>query len=184
MKFQNGCLYFIFFAPVIFTWSCSTAPTTNNTNSNRAAVSNTNVANTTTTNATPTTTPTPTASPAVAGAGSPSAAINVYYQAMVTKDEKSFRQVLSKATLSEFSADASAEGEKTLVSYWTGYTPLPKQAFEIRNERVNGDVALLELKNSNTNQWFLTKLIRENGDWKLDLTNSTLSSLREQQSRK
>ena len=177
---------FMLVAAVALTSSCSTAPTTTtavNSNSNAAVVVNSNAANSTAANTSANTaTSVAAASPLVTNiAESPSAAIAAYYQAMVKKDEKAFRQALSKATLSEFSAGAQSDGEKTLVGWHNGFSSPPKKPYETRNERISGDTALVEIKDSDTGLWSLTKLVREDGQWKMDLTNATAGSLLKQQ---
>ena len=182
MQVYKHYFHHVFTLLIISGAACSTAPTTitTNSNSNTAVVVNSNAANSTAANAS--VTPTTNASPLVATtAGSPSATIAAYYQARVKKDEKSFRQALSKATLSEFSANAQTDGEKTLVGWHNGYSSPPKQLYETRNERITGDTALVEAKDSDTGLWFLFKLVRENGEWKMDLTDATNNSLLKQQ---
>ncbi len=182
MKVYKRYFYFIFTLITASGAACSTAPTitTINSNSNTAVIINSNAANSISANTSAT--PAIAASPLTAAtAGSPSAAIAAYYQARVKKDEKSFRQALSKATLSEFSANAQTDGEKTLVGWFNGFSSPPKQPYETRNERISGDVALVEIKDSDTGVWSLTRLVRENGEWKMDLTNATATSLLKQQ---
>jgi hypothetical protein len=181
MKFYKHYFYVIFNIIIVSSAACSTAPTntTTNLNLNTAVVVNSNVANVLTANTA--TTPSTTASPLATNAASPSATINTYYQARVKKDEKAFRQALSKTTLTEFSANAQADGEKTLVGWLNGYSSPPKQAYETRNERISGDTALVEIKDSDTGLWSLTRLVRENGEWRMDLTSATTNSLLKQQ---
>jgi len=182
MKLNERYLYVIFSFNLVCGAACSTAPitTTTNSNLNIAIVVNANAASTMAANTT-VTTPAASASPLAATTGSPSAIISAYYQSRVRKDEKGFRQALSKATLTEFSANAQADGEKTLVGWLNGYSSPPKQPYETRNERIAGDTALIEIKDSDTGLWSLTKLVRENGEWKRDLTSATTNSLLKQQ---
>lgn len=183
MKVHKHYFYVIFTLFTVGATACSTAPTNpaTNVNSNTAVVVNSNAASAATANTG--TTPVTVNSPTVvnSSAGNPSATINAYYQARVKGDEKAFRQALSKATLSEFSANAQAEGEKTLVGWLNGYSSAPKRPYETRNERIAGDAALVEIKDSDTGLWSLTKLVRENGEWKMDLTHATSSELLKQQ---
>ncbi|MEP6923566.1 MAG: hypothetical protein ABI954_03795 [Pyrinomonadaceae bacterium] len=176
MKLNKFYPYVLFLIMTAFGAACSNAPTTiNNTNSNQAVVINSNTANTIPTNTVGS--PAPNASPVATTSGSPSATVAAYYQSMVKKDEMAFRQVLSTATLKEFSAQAKEDGEKTLVGWFTGYSAPPKKTYETRSERISGDTALIETRDSETGLWSWTQLVRENGEWKMDLTNSTAQKM-------
>ena len=169
MRLNHQYYYILFGLIAVFGAACSDSTPTNK-NANIAVVTNANIAVPPAANAAaaPSAPPTTTAT-----TGNPSAAIATYYQAMVKKDEAAFRKVLSKATLAEFSANARAEGTNSLVEYWTGYSSPPKQPFQTRNERISGDVALVQINDSETGQWGWKQLVREDGEWKLDLTDAT-----------
>lgn len=115
------------------------------------------------------------APPANVAANSPGAVAAQYYQAMVKKDEMAFRQTLSQPTLREFAAFAKEENAKSLVDYWTGFSS-PAKRFQIRNEQIQGDAAFVEIANDE-NVFTKHKLVRENNQWKLDLTEATTSKL-------
>lgn len=178
MKFKRLYFYIFTTSIAISGAACTTSAPTNNVNATNANATNT-------TNKTQTNIAIPIASPAPAAtvtAGTPGATVAAYYQAMVKKDEMAFRQTLSKNTLAEFSRDAQAEGAKSLVAYWTGYSSQPKQMYEIRNEKVSGETALLEIKSGET--WSWTQLVRENNEWKMDLTEATSEKLLEMTKKK
>jgi hypothetical protein len=166
---------FVFLAISLVNANCTTSTPSTKTNANQVVVTNAAI-NTASANANLSETPANNSlSTNSATAGSPSAVAAAYHQAMLKKDEATFRKTLSQATLREFSADAQAEGEKTLVGYWTGYGTIPTK-FEARNEQISGDTALIEIKSSEKG-WALNKLVRENNEWKLDLTRATSESL-------
>lgn len=180
MKLNKLYLYGLFLIMIAFGAACSNAPTTiSNTNSNQAVVINSSNANTVITNTAgaPPPPPAPSASPLAVTTGSPNATVAAYYQSMVKKDEMAFRRVLSMATLKEFSAQAKQDDEKTLVGWFTGYSAPPKQPYETRNERIAGETALIEIKDSDTGLWSWKQLVRENAEWKMDLTNSTAQKM-------
>ena len=165
---------FFIFLTILITGAACTSPTQNQSNANLSDTPNTNIANNTAASANSPETMT-NSTPNPSSGISPSAIAAVHHQAMLKKDEAAFRKTLSQATLREFSADAQSEGAKTLVGYWIDYGSVPSK-FESRNEQISGDTALLEIKN-NDGSWTLNKLVRENGEWKLDLTRATTNAL-------
>jgi hypothetical protein len=40
---------------------------------------------------------------------------------------------------------------------------------ETRNEKINGDMATLEVKNEKTDKWDPLPFVKENGEWKIAL---------------
>lgn len=170
--------FFIFSTVLISGAACSSndsSSTQNPSNVNQSIVSHANTgdnraaANVNSTEVNSNTSPNPNSG------NSPTGTAAAYHQAMQKKDEATFRKTLSQATLREFSTDAQAEGAKTLVGYWTDYGTVPPK-FEARNEQISGDTALLEIKNTD-GSWTLNKLVRENGEWKFDLTRTTTNAL-------
>ncbi|MBC7796322.1 MAG: hypothetical protein H7Z37_05590 [Pyrinomonadaceae bacterium] len=160
-----------------------TSPTPNNSTTNKANVAtvtnssnanaiisnpaNSNVinANSAAVNTTPTT-------PAIVGASSPSALISAYHQATVTKNDAALRKILSAATLRELEPEARAD-KQTLTDYLTSFSTPPPRPPQVVNERVMGEKALLETKDATTGATSVTVAVRENGEWKLDLTKDT-----------
>lgn len=145
------------------------ATVTNSSNAN-AVISNpanSNVinANSVAVNTTPTT-------PATVAANSPSALIAAYHQATVTKNDAALRKILSAATLLEIEPEARAD-KQTLTNYMTSFSTPPPRPPQVVNERVMGEKALLETKDATTGTSSVTVAVRENGEWKLDLTKAT-----------
>ena len=88
-----------------------------------------------------------------------------YCDAMTKKDEAALRKVYSQGTLKVFEADAKAD-KKTLVEYLAG-DRVSNKLCEIRNEKIEGDVGIAEVKTEGAPNGFKIKFIKENGEWKL-----------------
>lgn len=101
---------------------------------------------------------------------SPAATIAAYHRAMITNDEMAFRKVLSKATLAEFSKEAEAEGQKSLLKYWTSFSAPPAKPYAVKDEQIMGETAIIKINDGESNAWESKKLVREDGELKLDLT--------------
>ena len=177
MKLQQ---FFVLSLFAVCVAGCSSAPETNVDGANKTAVAvnaNGNAANSNQTATTAAASQTPSVAAPSTDANSPNATIAAYYQAISRKDEAQFRKVLSQASLREWAVKAREDGEQSLVADYTGISSPPKKAFETRSEHIAGDVAIVEIKNSDTNVWTPAQLVRENGEWKMDLTDATANKL-------
>lgn len=180
MNFTKAILTF-FAASSFFSAACTTAPPANSSvNANQTAVVNSGANAINGKSASPVVSPAPTASPAQnaanPAAGSPSATVAAYHQAMLLKDEMTFRKTLSQATLREFTQFAKEEGSTSLLEYWTGFSS-PAARLQTRNEQIQGDAAIIEIGNDE-NVFTKHRLVREAGEWKLDLTEATFRQLK------
>lgn len=179
MNFTKAILAFFIVLSFISAACTATTPTAKvSTNANQAVVANQNSNQIAAANIT-TASPAPIQSPASAAnlaAGSPSATVAAYHQAMLKKDEMTFRKTLSAATLNEFGRFAKEEGSTSLLEYWTGFSS-PAARLQVRNEQIQGDAAIIEIGNDE-NVFTKHRLVREKGEWKLDLTEATFRQLK------
>jgi hypothetical protein len=93
--------------------------------------------------------------------------LQAYYDALKKKDEAGLRKVYSQEALKELEADMKSEGQKTLVEYIGSSEPAGDKPFEVRNEKIEGDTAIAEIKGGNYATWIKWKFVKENGEWKL-----------------
>ena len=142
---------------------CSGTETTNTGNSSNKNANmpseNTNSGNViTTTKKTPepTTNEAPTLTPV----------FKAYCNAKTKKDETALKKVYSAKTLKQFEEEMKAENEKSLVKYLE-IDQVSNKLCEIRNERIEGDTAIAEVKTEGMPNGVKIKFVRENGEWKL-----------------
>jgi hypothetical protein len=130
-----------------------------NTNANQTTVSDPNRANSSlTTNRTPppaTTNEAPTLKPV----------FTAYCDAMTKKDEAALRKVFAAATLKVH--EANAKEEKSKLADYLAADRVSNKLCEIRNETIQGDAAIAEVKTEGAPNGFKMKFVRENGEWKL-----------------
>lgn len=147
----------------IFLTGCPSAeqPKTNtNTATNQTSGGNSNGGNSAlTTSKTPTeatTNDAPTVAPV----------FKAYCDALTKKDEAALRKVYAQSTLKSLEADMKAENEKSLVKYLEA-DQVSNKLCEVRNEKIEGEVAVAEVKTEGAPNGFKVKFVRENGEWKL-----------------
>ena len=160
MRFQTIILTIILLTVLNGCRSTETTVNTNTTvNANtNAATANTN--NPTATTATPEAAKTndaPTISPVV----------KAYYDALKNKDEAALRKVYSADTLKSLEDDMKADKEKSLIKFITGTDIVPDKPFEARNEKIDGDTAVAEMRGGSYPNGIAIKFVKENGEWKM-----------------
>lgn len=157
---------FTFFAAIliitVFLLGCPNQPETTNTNIKNTTTTNTqktdsknNPFNTTKNEQAATTNNAPTVAPIV----------QAYYEALRKKDEAGVKKYLSAAALKYYEEEARAEKKNWLAFLLEFEEPLAEKR-EVRNEKIQGDTIIAEIKGGSLGDWTATKLVKENGEWK------------------
>ncbi|HUF03429.1 MAG TPA: hypothetical protein VMM38_04565 [Aridibacter sp.] len=94
--------------------------------------------------------------------------LKAYTIAMKSKDITMMKLLLSEASLKLHQEEAKARGVTVdeIVQQQTLFAP-DQRVFDYRNEKIEGDTATVEVKNS-FGGWDTVHLVRENGAWKID----------------
>lgn len=162
MSFQKSTVLLSIFI-LLFLTGCGapeTATNSANTNSANANVARANAENPLGTNRKPeeaTTNQAETIKPVVMA----------YYEALKKKDDAGLRKVYSRETLKSLEADMKSEGAKSLADFITDLEPAPEQPFQVRNEQIQGDTAIAEIRGGAYPNGIKIKFVRENGEWKI-----------------
>ncbi len=172
MRFQVLIFCTILIFSIILTGCPAGAPETNGSNNSRTNVSNTGGNNNSTLETTKKT-PEPTTN----DAPTVGRVFKAYCDAMTKKDEAALRKVYSQATLKSLEADMKAENEKSLVKYLE-VDQVSNKLCEVRNEKIEGETAVAEVKTEGAPNGFKVKFVRENGEWKLTNESPDISSMK------
>lgn len=89
-----------------------------------------------------------------------------YCAAMEKKDEAAIRKIYSQETLKSFEADMKADGIKTLVEFLSTDKVTTKLC-EVRNEQIQGDTAIAEIRAEGYPNGIKVKFIKEGNEWKM-----------------
>ena len=106
------------------------------------------------------------------GAGSsPTATFTAFYEASKNKDVEAAKKIFSKKTLELFEIEARAKNKTIEEMFKAGMDqkPPPDKLPEMRNEKINGDEATLEVKDDKTGRWDTLTFVKEDGQWKIAL---------------
>jgi hypothetical protein len=100
--------------------------------------------------------------------------VQSFYEALNKKDEASARKYLSQSALKYYEAEAKSEKKNWLV-YLSEYEEPTNEKREIRNEKIEGETAVAEIKGGSLGNWTSIKFVRENGEWKFASPEDSLS---------
>lgn len=99
----------------------------------------------------------------------PTLAYKALYEAVKKKDHEAIKKTLSKGTLEmmETYAGMQKKSLNEVVENGLTETTFAPKLPETRNEKITGDVAILEVKNEKTGQFEALPFAKEDGVWKL-----------------
>ncbi len=160
MRFQTIILTILLLTLLNGCRSTETTVSTNNAvnaNVNAATANTNNPLATTATPKTETTNDAPTLAPVV----------KAYYDALKNKDDAALRKVYSQDTLKSLEDDMKADKEKSLVKFISGTDIVPDKPFEARNEKIDGDSGVAEMRGGSYPNGIAIKFVKENGEWKM-----------------
>lgn len=163
MRFQILFFITILSFAFIFAGCGANQPTANNSAENKTVNTNsavTNSNNPLATSKTPeasTTNAAPTLAPVVQN----------YYDALKKKDDAALRKVLSQGTIKSTEADMKAEKKTSLSAFITELEKVPDSPVQVRNEKIEGDTGIAEIKGGSYANWTPIKFVKENGEWKM-----------------
>jgi hypothetical protein len=148
------------------TIACQTATESGSSNANRSA---TNTAAQSATNTNQTEVAKTDDSPTSGGSlATPTESYKAGYAARQKKDIAGLKRVLSKEAL-DFLTEMGKEEKKTLDDQLRALAEKPQAATaETRNEKINGDRAMLEYLNEK-GTWSTMDFVKEGNDWKIGL---------------
>lgn len=167
--------FFILILATIFIVGCGGSE-----NANVAVNTNTSNANTTTTNANNplATTKTPEVS-TTNNAPTLAPVVLAYYEALKKKDDAALRKIYSQATLKSLEADMKDEKQTSLAAFITELEPVPDKPFEVRNEQIQGDTAIAEMRGGSYPNGIKIKFVKENGEWKMTNESPEIQSVKQ-----
>ncbi len=167
--------FYILLFLTIFLIGCGTAENSNTAVNTNAAGANAAIANANNPLATAKTPEISTANDAPTLAP----VVQSYYAALQKKDDAALRRVYSRESLKSLEADMREENKKSLVEFITELEPVPDTPFTVRNEQIQGDTAIAEMRGGSYPNGIKIKFVRENGEWKLTNESPEIQSVKQ-----
>ena len=160
-----------FLALISLLAACSGTPSNNGANTSNAA-NNSNVSS----NLTPTKKP---EGETVNNAPTLGPVVQQYYNALKTKDDAALRDTLTKDFVARIEADMKEEKVKGGIAEFVAKEDQyrPEQTVEVRNEKLEGDKGVAELRGGAYRNWTPFAFAKENGKWKFTGGSPDLDSM-------
>lgn len=106
------------------------------------------------------------------GNATPTQTFQTFYNAVKAKDAQALKSIIMKRDLEEMEAEAKKKNKsiddflKDEVIEQVG-RKIPAQMPEVRNEKIEGDTATLEVKDGEN--WRPARFVKEDGGWKMNM---------------
>ena len=105
--------------------------------------------------------------------------VQAYYAALKSKNDAALKKIYSQETLKSLEADMKAEKKTSLSAFITELEPVPDRPFEVRNEQIQGDTAIAEMRGGSYPNGIKIKFVRENGEWKMTNESPEIQSVKQ-----
>lgn len=93
--------------------------------------------------------------------------VQAYFNALRTNDDAAVSKVLSQEYLKKAQVEMRSEKKTKLTEYLAEYDGVSDKPVEVRNENINGDSAVAEVRGANYVNWTKFGFVKEGGVWKL-----------------
>lgn len=100
--------------------------------------------------------------------------VRSYYAALNKKDEAGAKKFLSQSAIKYWEDEAKTE-KKPLFAYLLESEDPVNDKREVRNEKIDEDSAIAELKGGSLGVWTKVKFVKENGEWKFASPKESLA---------
>ncbi|HSK71121.1 MAG TPA: hypothetical protein VK892_05465 [Pyrinomonadaceae bacterium] len=171
MRFQKYTIFLTILILLTFNGCTSSeAPITNTAANTNANIAKNTVENPLATEKTP-------ALETVNTAGTIAPVVQAYCDAIRKKDNAALRNVYSQKALKELEADAKADNASTLVEYLSS-EPVGDKC-EVRNEKIEGDKAVAEVRTETYPNGIRMYFVKENGVWKMTNESPDIQPVKE-----
>ncbi len=105
--------------------------------------------------------------------------VQAYYDALKKKDDAGLKKVLSQDVIKSTQADMKDEkAAGTMAAYLAETDTIPEKPVEVRNEKINGEKAVAEVKGGAYLVWSPIAFVKEDGQWKLSNENPDVEAVK------
>jgi hypothetical protein len=150
--------------------ACGGAANTNNAN-NANGAANANANSTANRNASSST------SSATGDYSTPTSAFKTFYESAKANDTAGMKRAMSKKTMEVMEKGAAKENKSIDDVFKEMNKDTPATVPEMRNEKINGDKATLEIKDSKMDKWDTVPFVKEDGQWKIALLDEMAAAM-------
>lgn len=92
--------------------------------------------------------------------------VQTYYEALKKKDDALVKSVMSQEFIKNVEGDMKEEKKTGIAAFMAEYDTIPEKPIEVRNEKIEGNNAVAELKGGAYINWTPFAFVNEGGKWK------------------
>ncbi len=92
--------------------------------------------------------------------------VQTYYEALKKKDDALLKSVMSKEFVASVETDMKEDKKTNMAAYLAEFDTIPEKPVEVRNEKIEGNDAVAEIKGGAYINWTPFAFINEGGKWK------------------
>jgi len=90
-----------------------------------------------------------------------------YYDALKKKDDAAVKNVMSAGFIKSIEADMKEENKTSISAFLAETDTIPDKPMEVRNEVIEGDKGVAEVKGGAYPNWTPFAFVKEGGAWKI-----------------
>jgi hypothetical protein len=112
---------------------------------------------------------------------SPTTTFKAFFEAQQKKDAAGMKKTLSKSSMAMLEKGAKAQNKSVDQAITEGFNnPASKtdKMPELRNEKIEGDNATLEVQDEESKKWETVYFVKEDSDWKIALDKTVQEMLK------
>lgn len=110
---------------------------------------------------------TPTQDPTINNAPTLGPVVQGYYDALKNKDGGALNKVLSRDFIKSIQADMKEDKKTDMPAFLAETDKIPEKPIEVRNEKIQGDKGVAEIRGGAYPNWTALAFVKEDGAWKL-----------------
>jgi hypothetical protein len=92
--------------------------------------------------------------------------VQTYYEALKKKDDALIKSVMSQEFIKTIESDMKEEKKTSIAAYMAETDSIPDKPVEVRNEKIEGNNAVAEIKGGAYLTWTPFAFVNEGGKWK------------------
>lgn len=108
------------------------------------------------------------------------AVIQAYYDALKKKDDAAVRATMSADFIKRTEQDMKDEKKTGMAAFMAELDTVPDKPLEVRNEKIEGDKGVCEVRGGSYLVWTPFAFVNEGGKWKLTGGSPEIDSVKQQ----
>ena len=93
--------------------------------------------------------------------------VNAYYDGLKKKDAPAVRRVMAEGFIRSIETDMKDDKKTDLVAFLSEFDKLPEGKMDVRNEQIDGNKGVAEVKGGSYATWTKISFVNEGGTWKI-----------------